>query len=471
MYQQKQLRLFTLIMISLTAVFSINHISVMATIGAQSIVFLGGAAILFFIPSALVSAELGGMMTSNNGGLYTWVSRAFGQNAGLVAIWMEWFNNVIGYPATLAGTIATFAYLGFPNLTNNHNILFVAMVILFWGISFFNCLSIGKVTILNIVGGLFGMLLPGVILIVCGIYGFFYMPNNLQISNSSDWIPALNFATFALFVKTLNSYSGIQSAAFHTRNVRNAKRNIPLSMTITVVIIFSVVTLATLSLSSIVPQDQLNVMSGMIQGISIVLNKVNLGYLAPIITICICVGIVTQTSTWVLGPARAMQEVAADGLVPKYLARKNNSGMPVAVLMTQGIIGSFLSLVFLFLPTIQEAFAMIIALTAQFSVMMWVMIFVSAIKLRYSEPESERPFRVGGKSNFLLILCASFGIISCACGFFLGLFPPKFSLVQNPASYCLLMIIADVIIIIVPFLYIWFKKKSVTNKAAVVNKI
>src|SRR3990167_9461351 len=114
MYQHKELKLFTLVMINLTAVLSLSSIAYMATIGLQSVIFFAVAAIMFFIPSALVSAELGGMMTDDNGGVYTWVSRAFGKNIGLVAIWMEWFNNVIGFPATMAAMVATFAYVGFP---------------------------------------------------------------------------------------------------------------------------------------------------------------------------------------------------------------------------------------------------------------------------------------------------------------------------------------------------------------------
>ncbi len=465
MYPEKKLKLFALIMISFTAVFSINHISVMATIGIQSIAFLATAAIMFFIPSALISAELGGMMLNNNGGPYIWVSSAFGQKTGLVTIWMEWFNNVIGYSATLAATITTFSYLGFPILIQNKLILFLSMLILLWGISLFNFLSIKKITLLNIVGGLCGMILPGLILIICSI--FWFLDNktlNIHFTSASDWIPSLNFATLALFVKTLNSYSGIQSVAFHTKDVTNARYNIPFSMTITVLIIFIIITLSTIALSIIIPQNELNAMSGMIQGITTVFHKFHLDYLSPIMVVCICVGIITQISTWVLGPARAMQEVASDGLIPHILSKTNNAGMPIGMLIAQAIIGSILSLIFLFMPSIQEAFAMIIALTAQFSVMMWIMIFISAIKLRYDSPQTIRPFRVGQTGNFAIIFWASLGITACGIGFFLGLFPPKFAHVHNITNYILLMLAADIIIISIPFIYIHYnllyKKKA-----------
>lgn len=459
MSQHKALGLFPLIMINITAVMSLSSISYMATIGLQSVIFFALAALLFFIPSALVSAELGGMLTSNNGGVYTWVSRAFGKNTGLVAIWMEWFNNVISVPGGMAALVATFAYVGFPSLMHNSTMMFFILIGLIWVITLFNFLPVNKIALLSVFGGLFGMVLPGVLLIFCAIY-WLSSGSSLQVSftSSADWIPTLSFATFALMVKVLGSYSGIQAVSFHTRNVKNAKINIPVSMIITVIIIFCVTTFASISLSSIVPSAERNALNGLIQAISLVMHKLHLDWLSQIISVFICLGMISGVSIWVLSPARGMQEVAVQGLIPKYFAKTNSHEMPVCVLLIQAIICSLLAIVFLLMPSIEAAFAMIIALTSQFTVMMWVLVFVSAIKLRYTEKNMERPFRVGKTGNFALIFWSILGILACACGFFLGLFPPKFSHIHNITEYVLLMIVADIIILAIPFLYIKLKK-------------
>lgn len=460
LYQHKELKLFTLITISITAVLSLSSIAYMATIGLQSIFFFAIAAVMFFIPSALVAAELGGMLTGNNGGVYTWVSRAFGKNTGLVAIWMEWFNNVVSLPSGLAAMVATFAYIGFPSLATNSHAMFLLMLITLWLISLFNCLPIGKVAILNVVGATFGMLLPGSLLIGCGIYWLMFGDVQLHFGNVHDWMPGFSFVTFALLVKVLSSYSGIQAVAFHSRNVSNPRRNIPLSMIVALVVIFLLTTFATVSLAAIVPANDLNALNGLIQGISLVLHKFQLNALAQVITVCICIGMIAASSTWVLGPARAVQEVASNGLAPRFMAKINNAGMPVNILLIQAIIASVLATAFIILPSIEEAFAMVIALTSQFTVMMWVMVFVSAIRLRYTEKNLERPFRVGKSGNLAMNIWAGLGIISCGCGFFLGLFPPKFSHVQDIPSYVMLMVIADIIIIAIPFLYLWYRKSK-----------
>jgi len=457
----KNVSLFSLISINITAVLSLSSIAYMATIGAQSLSFFIFAAIMFFIPSALISAELSGMYSEDNGGVYSWVAHAFGKKIGVAAIWMEWFNNVISLPATLAATLATLAYIGIPGLANNPHLLFIGMIILLWLVTFFNFLPFTKITILNTLGATLGMVIPGVLIIACGLYVYIHGQNQISIHHINDIAPAtFDFATFALLVKVISSYSGIQAVAFHARNIKNPKTNIPISMIITVFIILIITSLATLSLAAIVPQSDLNAMNGLIQGISLVLIKLGLSHIGKYITVFICLGLIAALSTWIISPARAMQEVAQKGLFPAYFAKKNKNGMPTNVLITQAIIGTVLSLVFLFMPTIQSAFAMLIALTSQFTVMMFILIFASSIKLRYSATNITRSFRVGGKNeNITLIFFASLGIIACGCGFFLGIFPPKFSKVTNIMQYISLIIIADIIIISIPFIYMQLSKK------------
>jgi amino acid transporter len=459
MPQPKELKLFALVMIRITAVMSLSSIAYMATIGLQNVAFFAFAALLFFVPSALISAELGGMLTSNNGGVYTWVSTAFGKNSGLIAIWMEWFNNVIAAPANIAPMVATFAYVGFPTLAHNATAMFFLLLLVTWAMTFFNFLPIGKVAVLSVVGGVFGMILPGILLISCAIYWVISgAPLQVSFSTTSDWVPVASFATFALLVKVLGSYSGIQAVSFHTRNIKNPRVNVPISMLITVIIIFCVTTLASVSLAAIVPSADRNALNGLIQAIAVVMHRLNLDWVAQIISLFVCVGMLAAASIWILSPARGMQEVAIQGMVPKIFAKTNKHGMPIGVLLIQAVICSLLATLFLLMPSVEAAFAMIIALTSQFTVMMWILVFVSAIRLRYVAKDMERPFRIGKTGNGAMIFWATLGIIACSCGFFLGLFPPKFSHVQNIAGYVSLMIIADIIIIAIPFAYIKYRK-------------
>ncbi len=456
MKDNKKLSLLSLTMLNITAIISLSSVAYMATIGLQSVAFYLVAAVMFLIPSALVCAELSSMMTTNNGGVFTWVKEGLGEKAGMVAMWLEWFNNVISFPGTISAIVASVAYIGFESVLGSGVRLWMIMVIVFWIVTLFNFLPMKRVIILNVVGAIFGMILPGILLISGAIYYLLNGQSQITYHGFQDLIPVASLATFALLVKSLSAYSGIQSVAFHMKNIQNPKKIIPLSMLIATIIIVSLTVLATLSLMVIIPVDKVNVLNGLVQGVSAVLATIGLSSMEPVVALLIGLGMLAALSTWVLGPARGMQEAAEQQLFPEVMARKNKAGMPVNMLIIQVVIGMVLSLSFLIMPTIYSAFALLVALTSQFTVLMWVMIFISAIRLRYKSPHQERVFHVGPRGkNWLLIIVAVMALCACSVGFVSGLFPPAFSGITSIGWYVMLIAIADVIIILIPLLWMW----------------
>ncbi|MDE5015022.1 APC family permease, partial [Francisella tularensis subsp. holarctica] len=72
-----------------------------------------------------------------------------------------------------------------------------------------------------------------------------------------------------------------------------------------------------------------NVLNGLIQGISQVLNIIGLGDVKPVVVIIISLGMLAALSTWIMGPARGMQTAAEQEIFHKVMAGKNRFGMPV----------------------------------------------------------------------------------------------------------------------------------------------
>ena len=456
MQDKKKLSLLSLTMLNITAIISLSSIAYMATIGLQSITFYLVAAVMFLIPSALVCAELSSMMTENNGGIFTWVKEALGEKAGMVAMWLEWFNNAISFPGTISAAVASVAYVGFRSVMGSGVELWLIMVIVFWIVTLFNFLPMKRVVILNVVGAIFGMILPGVLLVSGAIYYILHGQSHITYHGLQDLVPVASLATFALLVKTLSAYSGIQSVAFHMKNIDHPRKNIPISMLVATVIIVSLTILATVSLMVIIPVDKVNVLNGLVQGISAVLATIGLKSMEPVVALLVGLGMLAAISTWILGPARGMQEAAEQQLFPKIMAGQNKAGMPVNMLMIQVFVGMVLSSVFLVMPSIYSAFALLIALTSQFTVLMWSMVFISAIRLRYTQSDRERIFHIGPRGkNWVLILVVVMAVTACALGFVSGLFPPGFSRVKSIGWYIMLIAIADIIIILIPLSWVW----------------
>ena len=80
---KKVMRLWNIVFINITAVLTITWLPAAAVYGAQSILLWISATLLFFIPLGLVSTELA-TTWPDQGGLYVWVSEAFGKRAGFM---------------------------------------------------------------------------------------------------------------------------------------------------------------------------------------------------------------------------------------------------------------------------------------------------------------------------------------------------------------------------------------------------
>ena len=114
-------------MLTVCSVFSLRNLPSMAEYGWNIIFFLSAAAACFFIPSALVSAELASTYPQR-GGVFIWVKEAFGPQLGFLAIFMEWFQNMPWYPAAVTFVATCIAYIFNPELASNRWYIFFTAI-------------------------------------------------------------------------------------------------------------------------------------------------------------------------------------------------------------------------------------------------------------------------------------------------------------------------------------------------------
>ncbi|MCF6764439.1 APC family permease [Thiotrichales bacterium 19S3-7] len=450
-YDKKVLGVFSLSMLGISAILNLRNIPFMASLGLESIFFYALSGLFFLIPSAMICASLASRFPIH-GGIYAWVKLAFGDQLGFLAIWMEWFNNVIGFPATLSTIVATLIYAVSPKSLESRYVLFTLMMVVFWGCTLFNLLHIKTSIKANIIGALCGTIFPGFLII---ILGFIWLASGHLSAIKFDldqMIPSISSSSWVFFVGAVSSYAGMQITAFHAQNVTKPNQTFPKAIFLSASLIFILSVLATLALAIVIPKNQLNIIHGVIEGFSIFFRAFHLSFLVPILALCLVIGGIASLSAWMLGPARALQKAALDGLLPKQLALTNTNGMPVFILLSQGVIGSILALVFLWMPSAESAFWLLVALTAQFTVLMFLLLFFASIRLSFikSTAHSKEGFVL---SKPLTILFASMGSICCLVAFYVGLFPPGLqSYGFDKIDYIIMMLVIDIFILIMPFM-------------------
>jgi amino acid transporter len=168
----RALKLRDLILFNLVAVLGLRHLGTTAKFGPGSLLMWLLAAVFFFVPQGLVVMELSSRFPKE-GGIYFWTKRALGEGHGFLCGWCYWINNVLYYPNLLisAAVIATFVF-GSTGSELSDRWAFVLPVTLgtLWTAVVINILGVGTGKWLQNLGGI-GTYIPGMILILLGVYG------------------------------------------------------------------------------------------------------------------------------------------------------------------------------------------------------------------------------------------------------------------------------------------------------------
>ncbi len=170
-------------------------------------------------------------------------------------------------------------------------------------------------------------------------------------------------------------------------------------------------------------------------------------------------GTLALISTWLLGPAKGLYASEKTGDLPPELHYVNKRHVPVAILIAQGVLGSLFALMFLFVPSINTSYWMLSALTTQILVLMYILVFAAALRLRYTQPNANRPYKVpGGKLGIWIV--AGMGLIGSGFGLVIGFIPPTGIKHWPTPVYIGAMFAAIVICSAPPFIIEKIKKPS-----------
>ncbi len=420
---KRVLSVFSLVMINVIAVDSIRTLPMAASFGFALVTLYIIAALTFFIPTALITAELA-TTWPEKGGIYCWVKTAFGPKWGLCVVYLQWIYNVVWYPTILTLIASTIAYLIDPKLVENPTFITTVVLATFWGCTLLNFFGMRISSAVSTFGSLIGTLGP-MILIIGLMYVWLKRGNTSEVTLSfSSLFPNIKGITeFVFFSQLIYSLLGLEMSSVHALEVNNPKKDYPRALLISAVLILLSLILASLAVAVVVPQDKLTNLTGIIQAFSLFSIEFNVPWLGPLVAVAIVIGGISAVATWIIGPTKGLFAAADDGLLPSFLAKTNRYGVPYAMLLTQGTLCSVLTLVYVLLPTIEGAYFGLSSLAAQLSLLMYAILFAAAISLRYTKANTPRPFKIPG-GNWGIWLAAGSGFLVSILIVLLGFVPP-----------------------------------------------
>jgi amino acid transporter len=461
----KPLGFFALVMINVIAVDSLRTLSIGANYGFSLVFYYLLIAFAFFIPNILISAELA-TGWPNMGGAYVWIREAFGEKWGFFAIWLQWVYNLAWFPTIFTFIGATLAYLIDPHLVDNKVYMLVTTLGFFWFATILSCFGIRTASWISTVGAIFGTLLPMGVIICFGI-SWMTSGKPAQIDFSLQSFLPYNLSSvesLVLLSNVLFGLMGIEISAVHAGNVKNPKKNYPRSLMFSGVIIFISLVLASLAITVVVPQHQINIVSGLMEAFALFFNAFHYSWAISVIAILIVIGSFAGVSAWILGPPKSLLIACEDMNFKtfKFLTKRDRDETPIGLLLIQAVIVTILCSAFLLVPSVSGTYWLLSALTVQLALPYYILIFAAAIRLRYKKAHVERAYRIPF-GNIGIWICGVLGILSCIFTMIVGFFPPTQVQVGKGFQYEVVLISGILLLGVVPFILNYLFKLSKRN--------
>lgn len=460
----KLLSVFSLVLITVGSVDSIRNLSSIALFGSSLIFFFIIATIFFLLPITLISAELS-TTWPEQGGIYVWVKHAFGKQFGFLAIWFQWIENVIWYPTILSFSAATLGYLISPSLATNKIFLVCIILTAFWGTTAINLFGVRNSMRFSSFCTLIGLLLPMMIIIGLGA-SWVISGKPLQLSfNSQSMFPNFhNPQMWMALTGTMMSFCGLEIATVHAHAVNQPHRAFPRALFISILILLFTQGCGSLVIALVLPNKDINLLTGIVQICSTFLTAYNLQWIMPFMIVIIIIGTVGTLCNWILAPSTGLSIAALEGNLPQRLARRNRRHSPHNILILQAIVVTLLMLVFLLIPNVSDSYWLLTVITTQLYMLMYIIMFAAALYLRFKHPNQHRPFRIPGK-NFGILIVAAIGIVGALTTLIAGFVPPTDMHQPSQAfSYETMLAAGLIIMSLPPFILYRLKYRFIETK-------
>lgn len=423
MSNRKTLTATSLTLINLAAICNIKNFPLFAEYGLSIVFYLALCSLFFFLPISFVAAELASSWPEQ--GVYSWVTRAFGKKIGFLAVWLQWAYNLFWYPTLLAFVAGNFAYLIDPALAENRLYVLCVVLLSFWGMTLLNFRGMRLSGWISSLAAFLGTLLPMALIISLAMLWFFE-GNPSQISFTwKAFLPKVDsIQELVLLSGVLFGLAGMEMSAVHAKDVKNPQKNYPKAIFLSALAILLLSTLGALSIAILIPPEKIQLTSSTMEAFCLLLHKLHLPWAIPLIALMITLGALGMMSTWIIGPARSLWAAAKDGALPPFFQKVNEHNTPTSILWVQAIFVSILSLVFVYMPSINSSYWALTALTVILYQIMYLLIFLSAIRLRKTHPNYPRPYRVPFGTTGLWICCL-FGMVGPIFGLLISFVPPS----------------------------------------------
>jgi glutamate:GABA antiporter len=427
------------------SVASLRSAPTMAVFGLASVFLYVVPAIVFLLPTSLVSAELA---SGWKGGVYNWVTEGLSAPMGLLAIWCQFAMTIFYYPSLLAYVGSTLAYIVDPGLANNGVYTAAVIIVLFWAsVALSSRGGMGLIAKLASRGTVIGTLIPGAILVAMGVVYLLQGNHSAAPIDVKHLLPAwTGLAGVVLIVNNFLAYSGMEMNAVHVDELREPAKEFPKSILLSTVLVLAIFIVPALVISWVIPAQQLSLTAGVMQAFAAFFAHFGLQWLVPLTAVALVTASLSGMMAWLAGPSKGLLKIGREhGYLPPYFQQLNEEGIQTHILVAQGVTTTIIGLAYALIPSVSSAYWIFSVMTTQVYLIMYVLMFVAAVRLRRDQPDHPRGYRAPALKTWSWI-----GGIASIAAILIGFVPPSQFGHTSPVVYGVLVLAGVLLIGVLP---------------------
>jgi glutamate:GABA antiporter len=402
---------------------SLRWIASAAAAGPSAIVIWIGAWLAFYTPLALSVLELSSRYP-NEGGIYVWSKRAFGEFAGFMTAWTYWTSNLPYFPAVLYFAASNALYMRphvWLRMANNTTFYIV-----------FSLLALAVATLLNILGldvgtwlhnlGALAMWIPVGIIIAMGAVSWYRYGSATSFTLHS-MTPLTHLKDIIFWSVLVYAFTGCETASLMGDEIKNARRAIPWALFLGGITVTLCYILGTVGVLVALPSSEVGNLQGLMEAIFSTARRIGFEGMVPITAFLITLSNVGAAGAYLAAVARLPFVAGIDRFLPSaFGALHPRWKTPWVGLLTQFAFGA----VFVFLgqagTSVKGAYDVLVSMGVITYFIPYVYLFAAMLKLQ-SEPAGPAVIRVpGGKPVAKLV--AIFGLVTTTVTIGISLLPP-----------------------------------------------
>ncbi len=234
--------------------------------------------------------------------------------------------------------------------------------------------------------------------------------------------PGVHFKDVIFWSVIAFAWTGPEAIAFMGGEIKQPRRTVPRGLAIAAPAIAAIYILGTLSVLVALAPHAVDASSGVMQAVSQVAARFGWNLLVPVAALMVAVSCLGSTGAWLGAVARLPFVAGLDHYLPAAFGRMHPRwGSPVAALVTQAAIAA----IFIFLgqggTSVKGAYDVLVSSTVIITMVPFLFLFASAIKL-YAEPATAEALRFPG-GRFTVVAAAAIGFTTTLVSMILAGFP------------------------------------------------